>query len=73
VGAIVTAPFRGAFYPYYPRYYYGNPAVPYYYPPTGAYYPPGPGYAPSPYSQPASVAPGTLLSPSPPPTAPVPR
>src|SRR5947208_7248016 len=27
VGAIVTAPFRGAFYPYYPRYYYGTPAV----------------------------------------------
>ena len=38
--AIVTAPFRGAVYPYYPRYYYGTPAVPYYYPPTGAYYPP---------------------------------
>ena len=61
VGAIVTAPFRGAFYPYYPRYYYGTPAVPYYYPPTGAYYPPGGAYAPSPYTQPASVAPGTGL------------
>src|SRR4030088_1722642 len=51
VGAIVTAPFRGAFYPYYPGYYYGSPAVPYSYPPTGAYYPRGQGYSPS-YSPP---------------------
>jgi len=35
VGAIVTAPFRGAFYPYYPGYYYGSPWS-YYYP--GPYY-----------------------------------
>ena len=58
VGAIVTAPFRGGFYPYYPGYYYGSPAVPYAYPPTGAYYPPGPGYSASPYSQPGYSNPG---------------
>ena len=57
VGAIVTAPFRGGFYPYYPGYYYGSPAVPYNYPPTGAYYPQGPGYSPA-YAQPGYVAPG---------------
>ena len=43
VGAVVTAPFRGAFYPYYPRYYYGTPAVPYYYPPTRRLLPAGRG------------------------------
>ena len=58
VGAIVTAPFRGGFSPYYPGYYYGSPAVPYAYPPTGAYYPPGPGYSASPYSQPGYSNPG---------------
>jgi hypothetical protein len=57
VGAIVTAPFRGTFYPYYPGYYYGSPAVPYGYPPTGAYYPQGQGYSPA-YAQPGYVAPG---------------
>jgi hypothetical protein len=56
VGAIITAPFRGTIYPYYPRYYYGSPAVPYYYPPTGAYYPTGAAYAPSPYYPPATAA-----------------
>ena len=77
VGAIVTAPFRGAYYPYYPGYYYGSPAVPYRYPPTGAYYPPGQAYSTSPYSQPgyvnpAYVAPGypQPASSSPPPPAP---
>ena len=76
VGAIVTAPFRGAFYPYYPGYYYGSPAVPYPYPPTGAYYPPRPAYAPTytnpAYSQPAYVAPGYSqpAASSPPPPAP---
>src|SRR5437763_16701262 len=62
VGAIVTAPFRGAFYPYYPGYYYGSPAEPYPYPPTRAYYPRSPRYAPvysnPSYSQPASTPPG---------------
>ena len=52
VGAIVTAPFRGTFYPYYPR---------------------GTTYSASPYTQPASVGPGTMVPPSPPPTAPSPR
>ena len=76
VGAIVTAPFRGAFYPYYPGYYYGSPAVPYPYPPTGAYYPRSPGYAPvysnPSYSQPAYTAPGYSppAAASPPPPAP---